>query len=443
MKKNGKMAAVILAAVLVAATAGCSRNQSGEGGNDGTEALKTSGERQLNVLVEAGSPAFDVAEQTAVEFEEQTGIKVNIDAVPYSGMYDKLAAEVTSQAGLYDVACVDTVWMAGLKNGLLPLDDIVTDEMKLDFPETLVTDGTLDGTLYGLPAWANGKVLLYRTDLFEDNTEKENFKAKYGYELKVPGTWQEYLDVAEFFTRDNDKDGTIDMYGTSLSAKTGGDTVISFLEMAVQAGGTPLVLDSEQQVMVNQQAYVDALNHMKALYDAQCVPAGIFEMAAADHVKMFSEGKLAMAPVWCAMYTNAVDKDSSQVAAQTGVAVMPAGPEGVGIVPAPFYHVIMKGSGQQDAAAEYLKFINDKNSLYINRGMAGRTSVLEHEKDAHPQLKVLLDSMQSPLSEGRPKVVQWNEIESAINVVIQNVLKGQQTPEDALDALKSEIEEMF
>ncbi|MFR1872250.1 MAG: ABC transporter substrate-binding protein, partial [Coprococcus sp.] len=303
MKKNGKMTAVILAAVLVAATAGCSRNQSGEGGNVGTEALKTSGERQLNVLVEAGSPAFDVAEQTAVEFEEQTGIKVNIDAVPYSGMYDKLAAEVTSQAGLYDVACVDTVWMAGLKNGLLPLDDIVTDEMKLDFPETLVTDGTLDGTLYGLPAWANGKVLLYRTDLFEDNTEKENFKAKYGYELKVPGTWQEYLDVAEFFTRDNDKDGTIDMYGTSLSAKTGGDTVISFLEMAVQAGGTPLVLDSEQQVMVNQQAYVDALNHMKALYDAQCVPAGIFEMAAADHVKMFSEGKLAMAPVWCAMYT--------------------------------------------------------------------------------------------------------------------------------------------
>ena len=103
----------------------------------------------------------------------------------------------------------------------------------------------------------------------------------------------------------------------------------------------------------------------------------------------------------------------------------------------------MKGSARQEAAAAYLKFINDKNDLYINRGMAGRTSVLENEKDTHPQLKVLLDSMQAPLSEGRPKVVQWNEIESAVNAVIQNVLKGERTSEEALNALKSEIEDMF
>lgn len=430
---------MLVAGLLTSLMSGCA-------GNSGSEKESQTAEQKassISVLVEAGSPAFDVATQTASEFEEKTGIKVEIDAVPYSGMYDKLSAEVTSQAGLYDVACVDTVWLAGLQSGLRPLDDVVTDEIKADFPESLVADGMVDGTMYGLPAWANCKVLLYRTDLFEDPEEQKNFLAEYGYDLKVPETWQEYLDVSKFFTRDEDNDGVVDMYGTSLSAKTGGDTVVSFLEMAAQAGGVPLVLDEENQVLLEQQPYVDALNHMKTLYDNQVVPAGIFEMAAADHVKMFSEGKLAMAPVWCAMYADATNKETSQVADKVGIAVMPAGKAGAGIVAGPFYHVIMKGSQKQDAALEYLRFINDKNELYISRGMAGRVSVLEANSEDHPQLKVLLESLQAPMSAPRPKLVQWNEIESAINAMIQRVLKGEKGAEEALSELKSEVENML
>ena len=431
MNKKRRVSGIILGtACLMVTLAGCTVSGQTE-------------ETSINVLVEAGSPAYDVAEKTAAEFEEQTGIKVEIDAVPYSGMYDKLSAEVTSQAGLYDVACVDTVWLAGLKNGIRPLDDIVTAEVQEDFPKSLIDDGMLDGTIYGWPAWSNCKVLLYRTDLFEDEMNQKDFLQKYGYELKVPETWQEYLDTAAFFTRDEDGDGITDIYGTSLSAKTGGDTVVSFLEMAAQAGGVPLVLDDGKNVLIDSQSYLDALNQMKTLYDNQSVPAGIFEMAAADHVKMFSEGKLAMAPVWCAMYLDAVNKETSQVAENVGVAMMPAGPAGEGIVPAPFYHVIMKGSKKQDAAVEYLKFIYEKNDLYISRGMAGRISVLEANKESSPQLRVLLESLQAPLSVPRPKLPQWNEIESALNVMVQKVLKGEQKPEEALTEVKVQIENML
>ncbi len=437
-RKAGFTAIAMLSAALVVSIAGCSAKEEMEGQKENTD-----GAKKLSVLVEAGSPAYDVAQQTAEEFKELTGIEVEIDAVPYSGMYDKLSAEVTSQAGLYDVACVDTVWLAGLKNGLSPLDTIVTEDMKKDFPESLIKDGTLDGTIYGLPAWANAKVLLYRTDLFDDLEEQTAFQEKYGYELGVPTTWQQYLDTAEFFTRDDDQDGVIDMYGTSLSAKTGGDTVVSFLDFALEAGAESLVTDSENNVRIDETPYLEAINYMKALYDSQCVPAGIFEMAAADHVKMFSEGKLAMAPVWCAMYADAVNQETSQVAEYVGVAMMPEGSAGAGIVPAPFYHVIMKGSNMQEEAAEYLNFIYEKNELYIARGMAGRISVLEANKEKYPQLKVLLDSMQAPQSAGRPKLAQWNEMESAINVMIQRVLKAEITPEEALAELKTELEGML
>lgn len=431
---------MLFAAALLAGTlSGCS------GGNNEGESVQAENgkEKSINVLVEAGSPAYDVAQKTAAEFEESTGIRVQIDAVPYSGMYDKLSAEVTSQTGLYDVACVDTVWLAGLKNGLLPLDQIMDEERKKDFPDSLITDGTLEGEIYGLPAWANCKVLLYREDLFSDPAEKSEFKKKYGYELNVPSNWKEYEDAAAFFTRDEDQDGVMDLYGTSLSAKTGGDTVVSFLDMAAQAGGKPLVMDEEHNVLLDQRPYIDALEHMKTLYDSKAVPSGIFEMAAADHIKLFCEGKLAMAPVWCAMYANAVDPKGSKVADHVGVAVMPAGPKGIGIVPAPFYHVVMKGSKHQEEALKYLEFINDRNELYIARGMAGRISVLEAGKAENPQLAILLESMQASLSSGRPKLAQWNEIESAMNEMIQHVLKGEKMPEEALKELKAEIEAMF
>ena len=41
----------------------------------------------------------------------------------------------------------------------------------------------------------------YRKDWFEDAAEKTAFKVRYGYELAVPDTWDQFRDVAEFFTR--------------------------------------------------------------------------------------------------------------------------------------------------------------------------------------------------------------------------------------------------
>ena len=46
----------------------------------------------ITVLVESGSPAEALANDTAADFEKETGCKVVVDAVAYTGMYDKLHA---------------------------------------------------------------------------------------------------------------------------------------------------------------------------------------------------------------------------------------------------------------------------------------------------------------------------------------------------------------
>ena len=49
-----------------------------------------------------------------------------------------------------------------------------------------------EGEVYGFPFTALTMYLWYRKDLLEDPKEREGFKAKYGYDLKVPATWKEY-----------------------------------------------------------------------------------------------------------------------------------------------------------------------------------------------------------------------------------------------------------
>ena len=58
-----------------------------------------------------------------------------------------------------------------------------------------------DGKIYGLPYYTWTMGYFYRYDLYNDPIEKANFKAKYGYELGVPKTWDQVADIAQFFYR--------------------------------------------------------------------------------------------------------------------------------------------------------------------------------------------------------------------------------------------------
>ena len=87
MKK--KMLSIILAAMMAGTMAtGC-----GADGGKKEENHKNS----ITVLVESGSPAEALAKETAASFKEETGCEVIIDAVAYTGMYDKLSTEIKAK----------------------------------------------------------------------------------------------------------------------------------------------------------------------------------------------------------------------------------------------------------------------------------------------------------------------------------------------------------
>ncbi|MCD7036348.1 sugar ABC transporter substrate-binding protein [Metabacillus sp. GX 13764] len=409
------------------------------------QSSSSSGDKSITVLVEGGSPAFKVAKETAEEFKSKTGYEVKIESVPYTGVYDKLKAEVASRAGAFDVATIDILWFPALAGGLLPLDGLLTDQVKSDLFPGLVSGGSYEGKEYGMPVWTNAKNLLYRKDLFEDSKNKQAFKAKYGYELAPPKTWQQYRDAAKFFTSDTDKDGKIDMYGTTVFGANNGDAVASWLDHAAQAGANPLVIDKDGKVLVNTKPYVDSLQFLSDLLRKdKSVPPGALEMASAETSELFWSGKSAMMLAWGHFYVPSNDAKQSKVAGKVGSAPMIAGSAGIGAVPGPWYQVIPSSSKKQEAAKQYLQFIYEKNELFMKTlGVAARKSVFEKYSTmkGYEHLQPLMETLKGPQTQNRPAIKEWQQIESeALIPAVQYVLSGEKTPQESLDWAKETIE---
>lgn len=399
-----------LSLVMAAAVAGTMLTGCGS-----TEGEKTADkEDSITVLVESGSPAEALAKETAADFKEKTGCEVIVDAVAYTGMYDKLSTEIKAKQAAHDVACMDVVWLAAFADAIEPLKDADTS----DFLPTLEESGTIDGNLLGYPMWVNSKILIYRKDLIPED--------------KVPKTWEEYQSLAEELKTD-------DMYGTTVFG-SGSDAVCSFLDFACQAGAEGLVFDKDGNVNITDQAYADALQFMVDTAGADYTPSDSLSTAATESQELFTNGKTAMQLNWSHQYPAAVEALGAD---KVGCAPMIAGKAGIGATTGPWYECVMKNSENKEMAQKYVEFMYDHNADYMDLTLkiAGRTSVYEEagKTEGNEHTTAVLETLGAEQTQARPMVTTWAQIEEVLTGVVESCLGGADIQE-TLEAAKTEIE---
>ena len=146
----------------------------------------------------------------APAFTAITGIKVTHDLLGEGDVVEKLQTQMQSGENVYDAYINDsdligthwryqqarnlTEWMAGTGKD-------VTDPM-LDVEDLIGKSFTTtpDRHLYHQSDQQFSNLYWFRYDWFNDEKNKSEFKAKYGYDLGVPVNWSAYEDIAEFFT---------------------------------------------------------------------------------------------------------------------------------------------------------------------------------------------------------------------------------------------------
>jgi len=176
-----RLASIAVATATALAVAGC--------GDDNSSNNSTAqGNQSLTVWIMEGTnpdatPFFDKLKS---EFKKSTGADLNVQFVPWAAAHDKFVSAVGG-GETPDVAEVGTTWTpefgeAGILTDLS--DRVKKSSVSGDLVDSLVTAGTVDGKLYGMPWYAGVRSILYRTDVFDE------------LGLKPPTTWDELATVA-------------------------------------------------------------------------------------------------------------------------------------------------------------------------------------------------------------------------------------------------------
>src|SRR5215207_3446075 len=177
-----------LAAVAVAAATALTAAACGDDGDTGTTTGDQGGGKSLTVWIMEGTnpdatPFFD---RVKADFKKDTGADLNIQFVPWSAAHDKFVSAVGG-GETPDVAEFGTTWTPEFGEAGILADltgRVKSSSAANDLLDSLVTAGTVDGKLYGMPWYAGVRSVIYRKDVFDE------------LGLTPPTTWDEWLAVA-------------------------------------------------------------------------------------------------------------------------------------------------------------------------------------------------------------------------------------------------------
>ena len=170
-------------------------------------------------------PPLEAMKKLVPEFEKRTGITVEIEMYEASETANKVMLDLNSKRGRYDFILQQHRNLGKfVTNGHVePIETFMGSAELRDpafKPEEQLYQGLwkeiswYEGKAYGFPFTALTMYAWYRSDLLTDPKEMEGFKAKYGYDLGHAQDWKQYRDIAEWFTRPDQK-----LYGTALQGK--------------------------------------------------------------------------------------------------------------------------------------------------------------------------------------------------------------------------------
>lgn len=389
----------------------------------------------LNVSLVAESKP-DALKKELPEFEAKTGIKVNLDILPYPTLQEKQFTAVTQQSGAYDVIHVDCVWMgqyAG-QGWLYPVTDFVaqTDPAVLqieDFhPRILEEQCMWEGVLYGLPFINAVHVMYYRTDIFE----KHN--------LKPPDTWEELREIA---AKIKDAEG---IGGVTFMGKRGVQLLCNYVGMLGAFGGN--FYDENYKATLDSPEAIAALEYFVSL--VPLANPGVLAQDWDECAATFAEGKAGMNLQWQNAAPVFADPQKSKILGQWAVYLQPGVKQEDGTIKrSPTFGGwdmgISVDSKNKEAAWEFIVWATTREMEYkLSYAMpSSRPSVL-----ADPELKakyIEYDAMLKSLdfAMGRPRIPEWPQMADLIEAALSEAMTGAKTPEQALKDVNPLIDEIL
>ncbi|AOC96401.1 putative ABC transporter-binding protein precursor [Flavobacterium anhuiense] len=342
---------------------------------------------KIRIAVRKFDPFESTLQKLWDAFCLQNNIKMEAEMIPLElhDLYETTISEKGLKEGKWDIAHINTDWIfdAVNENAVLNLFSLIGENPPENYPfgwhKSLLHLQKLSNGIYGLPFHDGPECLIYRKDLFENQTERENFKKQLGYQLSTPKTWQEFAEIAAFFNRPEEN-----LYGCVFANYPDGhNMVFDFCLQLWTRGGS--LLNKKNQIDIHNEAAIKALDfYRKMVNDKNAVHPKSREFGSVEAGLAFAKGQAAMAINWFGFASMAEVIEESKVKGKIDITSLPSDP-GYKTASLNVYwlYTIGSGSKHQKLAYDFLRFAVTPESdklLTTEGGIGCRKSTWKDEE---------------------------------------------------------------
>ncbi|MFI7382678.1 ABC transporter substrate-binding protein [Streptomyces sp. NPDC049813] len=404
-------AAAVGAATLslaLAATACGGGSSSGGGSNDSPKSLTYWASNQ------GASIAVDkkVLQPELDKFEQQTGIKVKLEVVPWSDLLNRILTATTSGQGP-DVLNIGNTWSASLQasGALLPWDAKNFDKIggKDRFVESAIGSAGAEGKdPAAVPLYSMSYALYYNKKMFKDAGI-----------TKPPATWDEIVAAGKKISKGG-------KWGLAAEGSNLSNNIHQVFVLAKQHGADWFTADGKPD-FTSDGAVAAVKQYVDLMAKDKIIAPGNAEYAQNQSLSDFSKNKTAMV-LWQA----AASTFKSQGMKDSDFGVVPApvqsGAPGQGestnSMVAGINIAVFKNTKNLDGATKFVKFMTStEESKLLNKTYGSIPPVKDAQSDpafnaeATGVLKDTLAKSAAPL----PQVADESQFETAVGTAVKEL----------------------
>lgn len=395
-----------------------------------------------------GGYAYEPGYAIIPQFEQETGAKVEIVMMIDPFEFDRqFKIDVASGQINYDVAYANSGWIPQYRGVYENLELYLDKQDLADYSDSMLELSKLDGELVIYPRIFDFRLFWYRKSLFENPDNKSMFKTKYGYNLAPPETWEQVMNMAEFFS------DPPNIYGFQFPGN-GEPFVGTFREILVSRGGE--FFDEDWKVIFNNKIGVDTLEMLVRIYQKDLVPPGLTGYEWEDVARNFASGTIAMQLEWPDFYGWFANPEQSKIVGDFMVAYQPYSSPGKRVGWASMEGLaLLKSSKIKKEAAEFIKYLGSPENQWVDvkggfmpvRRSNWKRIIEESKKDPSLPPPEYWEKF-SGYSETAylftsPKMAEWRAVIDIMLPYLQKALLGELSSKQALDMAAEEVKDLL
>ena len=364
-----------------------------------------------------------IAERTS-EFEELTGIEVELEALPEEQFRQRLQVELTSGSGDIDVFAtspqndaarfVQLGWYEDL-NPLLADESLTSPDYDFDdFGAGLIESPPYDGQLVSLPTVVETQMFFYRPSVLEEHG------------LEVPTTIEELEDAA----------ATIEEQSDLIAYASRGKRAAAVTQIAsfIYNHGAEFIDEEGNAAFATPEGIEAFETYGRLLRDYG--PEGSVNNSWEELLALFQQGQVAMWNDNSGQGPSVLDPSVSTVADDVAFAPMPAGPDNDTQTFFGWSAAISAQTEQVGPAWLFLQWATSPEvveSMQVEAAVVGGRESAAFADDVAPSF---VEAFQASLANSRsqlPAVIPVPEVRDAIGQAIVSAIEG----EDVAGAVES------